>query len=269
MIELNRLSEIYNSYDTFIIDLWGVMHDGIKAYSKALETVDNLKKNKKKIVFLSNAPRPSAEVKKFLKNLNIEEKYLENIVTSGEASMQALKEKRYGNFFYHLGPERDSKLFFNIKENKTSLEKSNFILCTGLFDHQENNLSYYENLLKKHVSKKFVCTNPDLVVHRGKKKEFCAGTIAKIFESIGGNVIYFGKPYKEIYKMCFNEGEKVIAIGDNLNTDIKGANNMNIDNILILGGIHQSEHKNNNDQLLDLTKKYNVRVDYFQKELSW
>ena len=97
----------------------------------------------------------------------------------------------------------------------------------------------------------------------------CAGSVAKLYEEIGGKVIYFGKPYKEVYKMCFKDNEKVIAIGDNLRTDIKGANNMKIDNVFILNGVHRSEFENEEKLISLLKKKYNVRVNYFQKELNW
>jgi|TARA_B110000971_G_C19960214_1_gene477616 HAD superfamily hydrolase (TIGR01459 family) len=266
--KLNHLAEIYNLYDTFIVDLWGVMHNGIKLNQKAVEVAKNLILEKKKLVFLSNAPRPSKEVKIFLKELKMEDQYLQNIMTSGEAAMLALEKESYGKFFYHLGPERDNSVFYKIKENKTSLKKSNFILCTGLFDDKEKDLNYYKDLLKDHTSKKLICTNPDLTVHRGKVEEYCAGSIAKIFESLGGETIYFGKPYKEIYRMCFNEKEKVIAIGDNLNTDIKGANNMKIDSIFISNGVHRSEFKQENE-LNELSKKYKVNFNYYQPELIW
>ena len=268
MKKLNHLAEIYNLYDTFIVDLWGVMHNGIKLNQKAVEVAKNLILEKKKLVFLSNAPRPSKEVKIFLKELKMEDQYLQNIMTSGEAAMLALEKESYGKFFYHLGPERDNSVFYKIKENKTSLKKSNFILCTGLFDDKEKDLNYYKDLLKDHTSKKLICTNPDLTVHRGKVEEYCAGSIAKIFESLGGETIYFGKPYKEIYRMCFNEKEKVIAIGDNLNTDVKGANNMKIDSIFIANGVHRSEFKQENE-LNELSKKYKVNFNYYQPELIW
>ena len=119
-----------------------------------------------------------------------------------------------------------------------------------------------------HTSKKLVCTNPDLTVHRGEKEEFCAGYIAKIFEELGGKVIYYGKPYKEIYKMCFGQNEKVLAIGDNLRTDIKGANNLKIDCIFITEGVHRNEF-NNFSELNKLLGKYSVKANYFQKELKW
>jgi HAD superfamily hydrolase (TIGR01459 family) len=266
--KLNHLAEIYKNYDTYIIDLWGVIHNGVRLNPKAIEAVKNLIQNNKKVVFLSNAPRPSKEVKKFLQELNMEDKYLQNIVTSGEAAMLALQKESYGKFFYHLGPKRDSSIFFKIKENKTTLEKCNFILCTGLCDDLEMDLNYYKNLLKEHTSKKLICTNPDLTVHRGVKEEFCAGYIAKVFEELGGKVIYYGKPYKEIYKMCFKEHEKVLAIGDNLRTDIKGANNMSKDCLFIFDGVHRDEF-NNNSELENLLIKYKVQANYYQKELQW
>ena len=268
MKKLNHLAEIYKNYDTYIIDLWGVVHNGIKLNIKAIEVIKNLIKENKKVVFLSNAPRPSKDIKIFLQALKMEDQYLQNIITSGEAAMLALQKERFGKFFYHLGPERDNSVFFKIKENKTTLERCNFILCTGLFDNKENDLDYYKDLLKKHTSKKLICTNPDLTVHRGEIEEYCAGSVAKIFETLGGKTIYFGKPYKEIYKLCFSKKEKVIAIGDNLNTDIKGANNMKIDSIFISNGVHRSEFKQE-DELVELSKKYKVNSKYYQTELNW
>ena len=268
MKKLNHLAEIYKNYDTYIIDLWGVIHNGVKLNPKAIEVVKNLIRGKKKVVFLSNAPRPSIEVKKFLKELKMEDQYLQNIMTSGEAAMLALQKESYGKFFYHLGPERDSSVFFKIKENKTTLEKCNFILCTGLLENHEQDLNYYKDLLKRQTSKKLICTNPDLTVHRGEVEEYCAGSIAKIFEMLGGETVYFGKPYKEIYKMCFGREEKVIAIGDNLNTDIKGANSMKIDSIFISNGVHRSEFKQESE-LSELYKKYKVNSNYYQPELIW
>ena len=268
MKKLNHIAEIYRNYDTYVIDLWGVIHNGVELKPKAIEVVKNLIKEKKKVVFLSNAPRPSNEVKKFLLELKMEDRYLQNIITSGEAAMQALQKETYGKFFFHLGPERDNSVFFRIKKKKTTLEKCNYILCTGLFDDHEEDLEYYKDLLKNHTSKKLICTNPDLTVHRGDIEEYCAGTIAKIFESIGGEIVYFGKPYKEVYEMCYSKEEKVIAIGDNLNTDIKGANQMKIDSIFISSGVHRSEFKQESE-LSELYIKYKVNSNYYQTELIW
>jgi ribonucleotide monophosphatase NagD (HAD superfamily) len=249
---LNHLSEVFHSYDTYVIDLWGVMHNGISLNSKAIEVVENLIESSKKIVFLSNAPRPSSKVVEFLKRMKMKEKYLSKVITSGEAAMQAINQNKFGKNFYHLGPSRDQSIFEKVLENKTSLDRCDFILCTGLFED----------------SKKLICTNPDLIVHRGNMEELCAGSVAKTFETLGGKVIYYGKPYKEIYGMCFDTREKVLAIGDNLRTDIKGANNLNIDSLFIYNGVHRNEIKNDED-IPALLKRYNVKTNFFQKELKW
>ena len=164
MKELNHLADIYENYDTFIIDLWGVMHNGVTLNPKALEVVDKLKKNSKKIVFLSNAPRPSAKVINFLLKMKMDKKYLEHVVTSGEAAMHAINQKKFGKTFYHLGPARDISVFEKVKNNRTDLKSCDFILCTGLFDDHDDDLNYYKKLLSNHVSKKLICTNPDLIL---------------------------------------------------------------------------------------------------------
>ena len=268
MKELNHLSDIHNNYDTFVIDLWGVIHNGVKLNPKAILAIEQLKKNSKKIVFLSNAPRPSTKVINFLLRMNMDRKFLTNVMTSGEAAMYAINKNRFGKTFYHLGPPRDTSIFEKVKDNKTNIEKCDFILCTGLFDDYQNDLEYYKKFLKKYVSKKLVCTNPDLIVHRGNVEELCAGSLARVFEELGGEVVYFGKPHKEVYKMCFNSNEKVLAIGDNLRTDIKGANNLNIDCIFISEGVHRDEYQDISE-LKPLLESYKVNANFFQKELKW
>ncbi len=244
------------------------MHNGIKLNSKAMEVIKNLKKISKKIVFLSNAPRPSLKVINFLLKMGMNEKYLSSVITSGEAAMYAINQSKFGKTFFHLGPPRDTSIFDKVKKNKTNIDECDFILCTGLFDDYDNDLNFYREFLKKHTSKKLICTNPDLTVHRGKIEELCAGSIAKVFEELGGKVSYFGKPHPEVYNLCFSKNEKVLAIGDNLRTDIKGANNLNLDCIFITDGVHRDEINKISD-LNKLSEKYNVKIDFFQKELTW
>ena len=244
------------------------MHNGIKLNSKAMEVIKNLKNSSKKIVFLSNAPRPSLKVINFLLKMGMNEKYLSSVITSGEAAMYAINQSKFGKTFFHLGPPRDTSIFDKVKKNKTNIDECDFILCTGVFDDYDNDLNFYREFLKKHTSKKLICTNPDLTVHRGKIEELCAGSIAKVFEELGGKVSYFGKPHPEVYNLCFSKNEKVLAIGDNLRTDIKGANNLNLDCIFITDGVHRDEINKISD-LNKLSEKYNVKIDFFQKELTW
>ena len=219
---------------------------------------------------MSNAPRPSKNVEKFLLNLKMNKIFAKNIFTSGEAALKSLRQSVYGKNFYHIGPERDNSLFKEFEKNKTSLKEADFILCTGFLDNHEESLDFYKDLLKNYTQIKMICTNPDLIVHRGSKQEYCAGTLAVLFQELGGEVIYFGKPYPEIYKFCTNNDEKVLVIGDNIRTDIKGANNMKFDSLFITNGIHKNEFLNlpleNYDKIL---QKYETKTNYYQKKLTW
>ena len=267
---IKGLREIQNRYQSFFIDLWGVVHNGIELYPGAIEVLENLNKIKKRYVLMSNAPRPSKSVQQYLLNLNMEEIHTQNVFTSGQATIEILKRNIYGKKFYHLGPERDNDLVNDLGKNKTSIENCDFILCTGLFEDEKMSLEYYEKLLNKFKKIKMICTNPDLIVHRGKTLEYCAGTIAKIFEKIGGKVIYIGKPYSDIYNFCKKGNGKVLVIGDNIRTDIKGANSMKFDSLFITQGIHKEEFnetsKENYDKILE---KYKVKTNYYQEKLTW
>tara|TARA_B000000460_G_C21489556_1_gene380952 strand:+ start:154 stop:972 length:819 start_codon:yes stop_codon:yes gene_type:complete len=267
---INGLKEVYENYDAFFIDLWGVTHNGIKLYPEAIEVLHNLYKLKKRFVLMSNAPRPSKNVKKFLLNLKMDKIFLNNIFTSGEAALQSLKQNIYGKYFYHLGPKRDHSLFDGFEMNRKDIGESDFILCTGFLDTQEDSLDYYKDLLKNYIKLKMICTNPDLIVHRGLKREYCAGKLAEIFQKLGGKVIYFGKPYPEIYKFCAKKDEKILVIGDNIRTDIKGANNMKFDSLFITNGVHKHEFLHlplqNYDKILE---KYGTKTNFYQERLIW
>jgi len=267
----NGLNEIYENYDAFFIDLWGVIHNGVQLIESANDVLDHLNKRKKRFVLMSNAPRPKTSVAKYLKSLGFKKEYMANVYTSGDAALGALENNRLGKYFYHLGPEKDEDLFMKfIKFKKQKIGEAEFILCTGLDEAYETDLKYYENFFKDHLSKKMICTNPDLAVYRGSTKEYCAGSVAKIFENLGGEVIYFGKPYKDIYNDCAKENEKILVIGDNLNTDIKGANNMNYDSLLIIDGIHKNEFKNTDfNNVQRIFSKYNATANFIQKKLEW
>ena len=163
------------------------------------------------------------------------------------------------------------RLYDFIKNKLEKINDAEYLLCTGLFDHLDQDLLYYKNMLQSELNKIMICTNPDLIVERGEAREYCAGSVAKVFEEIGGKVEYFGKPYSKIYNLATKiEKKKVLCIGDNLNTDIKGANNMKYDSLLIIDGVHRSEFKKNNtDNFSKIFTRYNVIVNFIQKKLKW
>ena len=267
-LDQEGLSAVAQNYSLFYIDLWGVIHNGIKLYENSIDVLDNLTAAKKDFVLLTNAPRPNLTVISFLKKIGLK-KYFENVYTSGEAAHKYLISEFNKKKFFHIGPPRDYDLFKNIENNNVlNIEDADYILCTGLFDDQENDLNYYKNLLSNHISKKLICTNPDLIVDRGEIREYCAGSVAKTFEEIKGRVIYFGKPHSPVYNLSTNtKDKKVLCIGDNLNTDIKGANVQNFDSLLITNGIHKKEILDTD--LKEVLKKYEATVNYIQKNLKW
>ena len=263
------LRSVFFNYELFFIDLCGVVHNGIELHKNAINTLSKITEAKKNYILLTNAPRPNKIVKIFLENLGLGKSMSENVFTSGEAALSYLKKNYIGQKFYHIGPPRDFDLFIDFKNKKTEdIDKSDYLLCTGLYDEHDHDLNYYKELLKNFTLKKMVCTNPDLIVNRGKKREYCAGSVAMIFEKIGGEVIYFGKPYPEVYNQATKSGKKkIIAIGDNLRTDIKGANNMGYDSLVITSGVHNKEFEK--EGVEKVLKNYNVKATFSQSKLKW
>tara|TARA_B100000787_G_scaffold161884_1_gene142102 strand:- start:207 stop:1025 length:819 start_codon:yes stop_codon:yes gene_type:complete len=263
------LKSIVENYDIFYIDLWGVVHNGITIHKNAIEALKKITKANKKYVLLTNAPRPNKTVKLFLEKMGMSEEIREKVYSSGEAALSYLKKNHLEEKFYHIGPPRDFDLFIEFKNNKVKdLGECSYLLCTGLFENQGEDLNYYKELFKNYTNKKMICTNPDLIVDRGHKRELCAGSVALVFEKMGGEVVYFGKPFPEVYNQSINNNEKkVLSIGDNLNTDIKGANLLSYDSLIISSGVHKSEIKK--DGIEVVSKKYEVVVNFIQTELKW
>lgn len=268
-IDSEGFRSLVNDYDLFFIDIWGVIHNGIKLHDKAIETLIEIEKAKKEYVLLTNAPRPNDTVKIFLNKMGLNKNIQEKVYTSGQAALNYLNKNYLNEIFYHLGPPKDFDLFLNFTKNKTTdIKNCSYFLCTGLFEDQGKNLNYYKDLLSPFTSKKMICTNPDLIVDRGETRELCAGSVAMVFEKLGGEVIYFGKPFSEVYNQSTEtRNKKILCIGDNLNTDIKGANLQNFHSLLISNGIHKREIIS--EGLEKVSKKYEVIVNFIQSELKW
>ena len=263
------LKAIAENYDLFYIDLWGVVHNGIKLHEKAIFVLKELSRLNKQFILLTNAPRPTDIVKIQLEKMGMEKVLRDHVFTSGQAALIYLKKFYSTSFFFHIGPSKDFDLFKDFKNFKSNeISESDYLLCTGLFEEYFEDLNYYKNLFEKYINKKMICTNPDLIVDKGNKRELCAGSVAMVFEKMGGEVVYFGKPYAEVYNQSIdNKNKKILSIGDNLNTDIKGANLLNYDSLLISNGVHRNEIM---DQGIEqIAKEYETVVNYIQSDLKW
>ena len=268
-LDNDGLQSIVNNYDLFYIDLWGVVHNGIQLHNEAINVLKKLSDINKNYILLTNAPRPNSIVKNFLEKMGMDENIRNHVFTSGEAALNYLKNNYSKEKFFHIGPPRDFDLFLSFKDNKCmNINDAKYILCTGLFEDHDEDLKFYKNYFEENLKKKMICTNPDLIVDRGEKRELCAGSVAMVFEKMGGEVLYFGKPYPEVYNQSIdNKNKKILCIGDNLNTDIKGANLLNYDSLIISNGIHKKEI---NDEGIEKTsKRYEAVVNFIQSELKW
>ena len=283
--KLKGISEISDKFDVYFIDLWGVIHNGVQCYPEALKVLEKLKEQNKKIVLISNAPRPAAVVKVFLETIGLKSTCYDFLVTSGDITREYISLNSSKKNFYHLGPTRDIDLFKDLNVTLTSKEECEEIICTGLVSDEEEKLQDYKILLDFFLNKKIplICANPDEVVARGEKIVFCAGALANQYKQEGGMVRYFGKPYSEIYSFAlkkirahkdFKDKKEIntLVIGDNIKTDIKGANLSNLDSVLILNGIYKDFFRDgivNFDQLKDSVNLKDVKINYFQEELAW
>mgnify|MGYP001241991692 FL=1 len=283
--KLKGISEISDKFDVYFIDLWGVIHNGVQCYPEALKVLEKLKEQNKKIVLISNAPRPAAVVKVFLETIGLKSSGYDFLVTSGDITREYISLNSSKKNFYHLGPTRDIDLFKDLNVTLTSKEECEEIICTGLVSDEEEKLQDYKTLLDFFLNKKIplICANPDEVVARGEKIVFCAGALANQYKQEGGVVRYFGKPYSEIYSFAlkkirahkdFKDKKEIntLVIGDNIKTDIKGANLSNLDSVLILNGIYKDFFRDgtvNFDQLKDSVNLKDVKINYFQEELAW
>ena len=276
-VKLNNLSEIRDFYDVFLIDLWGVIHNGIAAFDNVIPVLQSLKQKKKMVFFITNAPRRSFVISQQLEDFGIEQKLYDKIISSGELTWLSIKEKYQKKNCLIIGPPRDFHLVEGLDISVVDKDSNvDIILNTGPWG-DDDSLENYTDLLDSLAKKKshMICSNPDKTVVRGENFMICAGLLAEYYEKIGGKVEYYGKPYKQIYEHCFNFFEKkntrVLAIGDSLENDIKGANALNFDSLLITDGIHR-EVNNNNDvdkQKLDgLIKTKNIFPDFFMRKLT-
>ena len=249
------VSELLDSYDGFVIDLWGVMHSGGMAFPAALAALQGIKAAGKKAVILSNAPNRVAAVA--ARNAKQGIVGVDAIVTSGEVTWHALSTR--GDDFYQqlgpraflIGPERVRPMTEGLDfEFVSTPEQADFFLLCGLLADSPGDLSpvAYDDFLRPAVARgcPMICANPDLVVVRGDTRETCAGAIAEHYEELGGTVRWYGKPFAEVYHRCaelleVTDLSRVLAVGDSLRTDVTGANRAGMDALFIGGGIHHDQ----------------------------
>jgi HAD superfamily hydrolase (TIGR01459 family) len=254
-------------YDGFILDLWGVVHDGVAPLPGALECLEALKAAGKRIALLSNAPRRSDDVVERITRIGVPAGLYHHVLSSGEEAWQHLHRRddpfyaALGRRCLHIGSERDMLIRDGLElEFVDTAEQAEFILNTGPAGW-EDGIEDYAPLLRRALARALpmVCANPDLVVMHGNRLALCAGALAQWYEEAGGQVCWHGKPFRSIYDTCLEllgmvDRTRVLAVGDSLRTDIAGATGAGLDSVLIAGGIHAEEFGTTGNQPLDLER---------------
>ncbi len=250
---LSGLEEVVERYDGLIVDLWGVIHDGVRPYPHAAETLRRLAQAGKRVVMLSNAPRRSYALVEGMRAMGIGRDMYTDVMSSGEAVHIELSTRmdpwyaRLGRRCHHIGPDRDLSIFDDLGLERVGIDEAEFIVNTGPWGF-DLTVADFEDLLQAGARRKLpmVCANPDIVVIREGVKVICAGALAQRYEALGGEVSYRGKPDPAIYQFCLQRLDvgnrrRVLAIGDAFHTDIAGAIGSGLDAVFVTGGIHHDE----------------------------
>jgi HAD superfamily hydrolase (TIGR01459 family) len=249
---LTGFAQIASEYDGFVLDLWGVIHDGVNAFPHAVDCLTRLRDAGKKTLLLSNVPRPNDAVRTMMRRMGIEDALYTDVLTSGEAVRRALQTppdawwSALGQRVYHLGPERDRPVLegLTLTTVQTPAE-ADFVLNTGPDDHRNpSDMNEFEPTLRDCARHRLpmICGNPDLEVIRGGVRVLCAGSLAMRYQALGGDVRSLGKPDPAIYPPVMEQlampKHRVLAVGDSLRTDIAGATSAGLSACWVLDGLH-------------------------------
>jgi HAD superfamily hydrolase (TIGR01459 family) len=250
---LERAGDLLARYDVLYCDVWGVLHDGHRAFAEACDALERFRQRGGSVILVSNAPVPKERVAAMLDLRAVPRRAYDDIVASGEIALRHIAEKGYRRLFA-IGPvDRDAATFARLPGPPVALEEAEAILCTGLNDDQTETADDYRAVLERarNLRLPLVCANPDLVVDVGGRHFICAGAVADLYERMDGEVFWAGKPHANAYQAAQAAAEAargapvdraaVLAIGDSLRTDLKGAEAAGIDAIFIASGIHREE----------------------------
>jgi HAD superfamily hydrolase (TIGR01459 family) len=247
-----HFSTLVADYDALLCDVWGVVHNGIAAFPHACDALMRARARGAIVILITNAPRQSMVVARQLEKLHVPLETYDAIVSSGDVT-RAVIEARPGQSVCHLGPERDRSIFTGVDVRLAPLESADYVVCSGLDNDDVETPEDYRARLETMLARKLfmVCGNPDAVVERGDKLVYCAGSIADLYATMGGEVLYAGKPYRPIYDLALAKAQaaagrkvavsRVLAIGDSVRTDLKGARTIGVDFLFVTSGIHAEE----------------------------
>jgi len=257
---LSSLSQIATQHDVVLCDLWGCLHNGITAYPAAVAALQDYRRGGGYVILLTNSPRPKDSVARQIAGFGVPEDAWDDIVTSGDAAQFGLVSGAVGHKVYHIGADKDDVFFNDIPVGlpqdsitRVGFEEAEGIVVTGLPDlRPDESPEDFRGLLMlaRERGMKLLCANPDIIVDRGDRREWCAGAIAQLYDQIGGQSLYFGKPHPPIYDLARRrlelagrriEEARILAIGDGPGTDVAGALAEGLECLFVTGGLAAAE----------------------------
>ncbi len=282
---LRRFATLASGYDVVLCDVWGVVHNGVAATPEACDALARFRGGGGTVVLITNAPRPGEVVARLtLDRLGVPRAAYDGIVSSGDVT-HALIAARAGQRVFHVGPKRDLPIFEGLDAPVAPLESADYVVCSGLIDDTVETPQDYHELIERMRARALpmICANPDVVVERGDTLVYCAGAIADLYHAAGGEVIYAGKPYRPIYEQALAiaqaarggevEHHRVLAIGDSVRTDLKGAAAFGVDCLFVTAGIHAEELGNREEPDVAALSKIFAAAGLFPKavmpRLEW
>lgn len=282
---IEGLQPLADRYDLIFCDVWGVLHNGVKAYEAAGDALTRFRAKGGRVVLVSNAPRPGAAVGTQLDGFGVPRTAYDAIVTSGDLTRLAIEE-RIEKVVHHIGPPRDMPIYKGLEARFGSIAEADYVVCSGFDDDENETVENYRTRLEamRCRSLLMVCANPDLIVERGHMILPCAGAIALAYEEMGGKVFYAGKPHIPVYDKALAVAsgingrliakERVLAVGDAIRTDIAGASAFGIDSLLVARGIHAEElglHRGDlaSDHVQDWVDRQPVVPTAIMDALAW
>lgn len=280
---ITALSEISDRYDALFVDLWGCVHNGVAALPEAVAALQTYKSGGGKVVLVTNSPRPRDSVARQIRGMGVPDNCWDTIATSGDSARAAMFRGVVGQKVYFIGEDHDQAFFTPMEIIKDAVDiqqvplaEAEGIVCAGPFDPLADPSVYRADFLyAKAKGLKLLCANPDIVVDRGRSREWCAGALAALYTEMGGESLYFGKPFPPIYDLARRrlaalgadvQSAGLLAIGDGIQTDIKGAMGEDIDSLFISGGLAaeqtKTSHQPDPDALNAYLEKERMSPDY-------
>lgn len=259
---VDNLAEISRPYDALLCDLWGCVHNGIEPFPEAVAALQAFRAEGGKVILVTNSPKHRANVQAQLDGMGLPRDAYDDIASAGDAARAAMYRGAVGQNIWFMGEPHDEPFFdpMHLVENpveitRVPLEDAEGIVCTGPFDPLADPADLRPQLLyAKQKGLKLLCANPDIVVDKGEVREWCAGAVAALYDEMGGESLYYGKPHPNIYDLARARlaafgpvpgPDRMLAVGDGIHTDIRGALGEDIDSIFITGGLAATETKTN------------------------